>query len=51
VDRTRDDLIRQAVEYCLEDLEDLNLGLERLQDSADSVLDWEDTKLELLRQE
>jgi len=51
LDRTRADLIRQAVEYYLEDLEDLTLGLERLRDPADPVLDWEDAKLELLRQD
>ena len=50
-DRTRADLIRQAVEYYLEDLEDLTLGLERLQDSTDPCLDWEDAKRELLRQD
>jgi transposase len=51
LDRTRADLIRQAVEYYLEDLEDMTLGLERLEDPADPVLDWEDAKRELLRQD
>jgi RHH-type rel operon transcriptional repressor/antitoxin RelB len=51
LDRTRADLIRQAVEYYLEDLEDLTLGLERLRDPADPVLDWEDAKRELLCQD
>ncbi len=46
--RTRADLIRQAVEYYLEDLEDLRLGLERLQDPADALLDWEEVRAELL---
>ncbi len=48
LNRTRADLIRQAVEYYLEDLEDLHLGLERLQDPADPLLDWEEVKAELL---
>lgn len=46
--RPRAELIRQAIEYYLEDLEDLRLGLERLQDPADPVLDWENVKRELL---
>ena len=33
------------------DLEDLRLGLERLQDPADSILDWEDVRRELLDQD
>jgi RHH-type transcriptional regulator, rel operon repressor / antitoxin RelB len=49
--RTRADLIRQAVEYYLDDLEDLKLGLERLQDPADAVLDWKDVRRELLSQD
>ncbi|MDA2927846.1 ribbon-helix-helix domain-containing protein [Acidobacteria bacterium AH-259-G07] len=49
--RTRADLIRQAIEYYLEDLEDLRLGLDRLQDPADPLLDWEDVKGELLHQD
>lgn len=46
--RTRAEVIRQAVEYYLEDLEDLRLGLEALRDPADPVLDWEDVRTELL---
>jgi RHH-type rel operon transcriptional repressor/antitoxin RelB len=49
--RTRADLIRKAVEYYLDDLEDLELGLERLQDPADPVLDWQDVRRELLGQD
>ena len=43
-DRTRAEVIRQAVEYYLDDFEDLQLGLERLQDPSDPILDWEDIK-------
>jgi len=46
--RTRAELLRQAVEYYLEDLEDLTLGLERLQDPADPVLEWDEVRRELL---
>jgi transposase len=49
--RTRAEVIRQAVEYYLDDVEDLHLGLERLQDPADPILDWEDVKRELLDQD
>lgn len=46
--RSRAQFVRQALEYYLEDLEDLRLGLERLQDPADPVLDWNEVRGELL---
>ena len=49
--RSRAQVVRQALEYYLEDLEDLHLGLERLQDPADPVLDWDDVRRELLDQD
>jgi transposase len=49
--RSRSDLVRQALEYYLEDLEDLRLGLERLQDPGDPVLDWEEVKRGLLAED
>jgi transposase len=49
--RSRAQVIRQALEYYLEDLEDLKLGIERLRDPADSILDWEDVRRELLDQD
>ena len=49
--RSRAQLVRQAIEYYLEDLEDLKLGLERLQDPADPILDWSEVKRELLDQD
>ncbi|HEX7185317.1 MAG TPA: ribbon-helix-helix domain-containing protein, partial [Thermoanaerobaculia bacterium] len=49
--RTRAELIRQAVEYYLDDVEDLQLGLERLLDPSDPILNWEDVKCELLEQD
>ncbi len=49
--RSRADMVRQALEYYLEDLEDLRLGLEALQDPADAILDWEPVKRELLAED
>jgi RHH-type transcriptional regulator, rel operon repressor / antitoxin RelB len=49
--RSRAQLVRQAVEYYLDDLEDLRLGLERLQDPADPVLDWSEVRRGLLDQD
>lgn len=49
--RSRSELVRQAIEYYLEDLEDLRLGLERLQDPSDPVLDWEEVKRGLLAED
>jgi transposase len=46
--RSRADVIRQAIEYYLDDLEDLSLGLQALRDPADPVLDWEDVRTEVL---
>ena len=48
--RTRAEVVRQAIEYYLEDFEDLNLALQTLRDPADVVLDWETVKNELLNQ-
>ena len=49
--RTRAEVVRQAIEYYLEDLDDLRLGLERLQDPSDPILDWADVRRELLGQD
>ena len=46
--RSRAQVVRQALEYYLDDLEDLRLGLDRLQDPADPILDWEFARRELL---
>lgn len=46
--RSRAQMIRTAVEYFMDDVEDLRLGLERLQDPSDSVLDWDEVKDDLL---
>ena len=48
--RTRAEVVRQAIEYYLEDFEDLNVALQTLRDPADAVLDWDTVKNELLNQ-
>ncbi len=47
--RSRAQVVRQALEYYLEHIEDLRLGLQRLRDSADPILDWTDVRGELNR--
>ena len=48
LNRSRAQLLRQALEYYLEDFEDLRLALDRLNDPADPVLDWQDVRSDLL---
>ncbi len=49
--RTRADVIRQAVEYYLDDYEDIRVAVAVLRDPADPVLDWETVRRELLDQD
>jgi transposase len=49
--RPRADVVRQAIEYYLDDYEDLATAIERLRDPADPVLDWESVKRDLLHQD
>jgi len=46
--RTRAEVVRQAIEYYLEDFEDINQAINVLRDPADPVLDWDAVKNELL---
>ncbi|MFH0781608.1 MAG: ribbon-helix-helix domain-containing protein [Pseudomonadota bacterium] len=46
--RTRAEVVRQAVEYYLDDFEDVARAIEVLRDPADVVLDWETVKHDLL---
>jgi transposase len=46
--RTRAEVIRQAIQYYLDDVLDLQAALERLQDPADPVLDWDEVRRGLL---
>ena len=48
--RTRAEVVRQAVEYYLDDFEDISRSVEVLLDPADAVLDWESVKRDLLNQ-
>lgn len=48
--RTRAEVVRKAVEYYLEDFEDISRAIETLRDPADPVLDWAQVKHELLNQ-
>lgn len=49
--RSRAQVLRQAVEYYLDDFEDLRLALDRLNDPSDPVLDWDEVKRGLLDQD
>ncbi len=49
--KNRAELVRLAVEYYLDELEDLNLAIERMRDPSDPVLDWEVVREELLAQD
>ena len=51
LNRSRAQVVRQAIEYYLDDFEDLGLALERLRDPADPILDWEEVKRDLLDQD
>ena len=44
----RADVIRQAIEYYLDDIEDLRAGVAALKDPADPVLDWSEVRDALL---
>ncbi|MFI0403797.1 MAG: CopG family transcriptional regulator [Cyanobium sp.] len=46
--RCRADIIRQALEYYLDDIEDLRCGVAALKDPADPVLDWAEVRDALL---
>ncbi len=46
--RTRAEVVRQAIEYYLEDFEDIRQAINTLRDPADPVLDWDAVKHELL---
>jgi len=48
LNRSRAEIIRQAIEYYLDDIDDLRLALESLKDPADPVLDWDEVKRDLL---
>ena len=45
---SRAKLVEQAVECYLDDVEDFQLALDRLNDPIDAVLDWQDVRRELV---
>ena len=49
--RSRADIIRLAIEYYLDDLEDLRLGMDRLRDPADPILHWSEVRRDLLAED
>lgn len=48
LNRSRANVVRQALEMYLEDFDDLSVALDRLRDPSDPVLDWDEVKRELL---
>jgi len=46
--RSRADVIRQAIEYYLDDVEDLRCGINALKDPADPLLNWSEVRNALL---
>ena len=48
LNRSRAEVIRQALERYLEDYGDLSVALDRLRDPSDPVLDWDEVRRELL---
>ena len=46
--RCRADIIRQAIEYYLDDIEDLRCGVAALKDPADPALNWAEVRHALL---
>ena len=42
--QSRAAVVRHALEWYLEDFDDLSVALERLGDPADPVLDWDDVR-------
>ena len=51
LNRTRADVVRQAIEYYIADVEDLTQALQVLNDPADPVLDWDEVKRALQRKD
>jgi transposase len=49
--RTRAQLVRQAVEYYLDDFEDISRAIEVLRDPTDPVLDWDSVERDLIEQQ
>ena len=48
LNRSRAEIVRQAIERYLEDFDDLTIAVERLRDPGDPVLDWDQVRRGLL---
>ncbi|MDP7595297.1 MAG: ribbon-helix-helix domain-containing protein [Pseudomonadales bacterium] len=48
LNRSRTDIVRQAIERYVADFDDLSVAVERMRDPNDAVLDWDQVKRELL---
>ena len=48
LNRSRAEVVRQAIERYLEDFVDITAALERLRDPTDPVLDWDEVRRGLL---
>ena len=48
LNRSRAEVIRQALERYLEDFGDLSVALDRLRDPSDPVLDWDEVRRDVL---
>lgn len=46
--RTRAEVIRQAIEAYLEDFDDISVSLDRLSDPSDETINWEEARRALL---
>ncbi len=46
--RSRAEVIRQALENYVEDFDDLSVAVERLCDTSDLALDWDEVRRELV---
>lgn len=51
LNRSRADIIRQAIEAYIEDFDDLSIALQRLRDPADESVDWQEAKRALLAED
>jgi len=47
--RSRADVVRQAIEYYLDDFEDMRHAIKVLRDPADPVLDWNEVRRNVLQ--
>lgn len=47
--RSRAEVVRQAIEYYLDDFEDIRRAIDVLRDPADPVLEWNEVRDDLLR--